>query len=505
MCRWLAGFGFVLLMAASAAGQGQQRVYVFPQTTTVSPGQPGLINAMCLDPTVIGAPGTNDPITRWQRPDVMVIRRLRNGQVVGTQRGSDLVRGVTPWVRFEGASDITGRVALRAVAARPETGVSYEVEFIDGTAASRPQEALTGDVLARLSEFDQSFGVINAELCELRAAFPADALLTRLYATFAQRALYPAMSRDVPANELARDTRRFIGRLESACQTTNGEAQALLATFLAGAAEPTSVQRAVLERHGMASDKVELADDELAAVEQVRKAYAETMFQGCAGLCGGDANAAADGLVLARRAMERLAAWHQAGVRCDGPEIAYALGPAFDVTFRNGEPWLSRETGIAAFSLPQLAKRFDGIRDAMSNKTRRENLGKELARLQERLARLNVTSRLPGEFWDWDVPQQACALVLLGEQIRGVPLQPWLEKLLHAGPALALTLRVALQERRWLIEAGSLGVRERQMLERRAAELTELTGIACTLLTSESTRDELAGGTEATGVAAVIR
>lgn len=494
VCRWQAGFVFLLLGASIAAGQGQrQRTYVFPQTARVTPGEPGLVNAMCLDPKVNGAPETGDPITCWERPDVIVIRRLRGGQVVGTQRGSDLAQGATPWVRFEGASDVTGHVALQALAVQPEAGVGYEVQFVEGTAAARPQEGLTGFHLTRLKEFDGSFGVIGQELRELHAAFPADGLLTRLYEAFAQQALYPAMSRDVPAQELERGTRRFVARLESACQAADGEVQTLLAVLFAGTPEPTNAQRAFLARHGISWGDVEFAADELAAVAQFRRAYTETMLQACAGLCCGEPNATADGLALARRGLDRLVRWHRAGLRCDGPNIAYALGPAFKVTFRNGEPWLGREIGPAAFNLPQLVRRLRGVREALTSEKRRGNLEKELVRLHERLARLNVSPRVSGNFWDQELPQQTCALVLLGEQIRGIPLPPGLQKLLHKGPPLPLALRVALQEERWLIDVRGLEGRERQRLEPHVAEFEELSGVACTLLTSESTRQRLAG------------
>ena len=494
MGRWLAGFVFLLLAAGIAVGQGppRQRTYVFPQTTRVSLDQPGLVDAMCLDPKVVGAPETGDLITCWERPDALVIRRLRNGQVIGTQRGADLGPGSAPWVRFEGASDIAGHVALRALAVRSEPGVAYEVQFVSGTAAARPQEGLSGFYLARLREFDGSFGVITQELRDLHAAFSADGLLTRLYEAFAQQTLYSGMSRDVPARDLEHSTRRFVARLDSACQAADGNVQALLAALLAGAPELTAAQRAFFARHGITSGDVVLAADEWAAVEQLRRAYTPTMLQACVGLCLGEPNAAADGVVLARRGIERLVTWQRAGVPCAGANIAYALGPPFTVTFRSGEPWLSRETGLAAFSLPQLVRQFRGVREALTNEKRRDHVARELLRLHERLARLNTGAQLSAGFWDQQLPQQTWALVLLGEQTRGIPLPPGLQKLLHQGPPLPPALRVALQERRWLIDVRDLPDRERQTLERDGAEFEELTGIACTLLTSESTRQDLA-------------
>ncbi len=494
MGRRLAGLVFLLLAAGIATGQGppRQRTYVFPQTTRASLDQPGLINAMCLDPKVVGAPETGDSITCWEHPEALVIRRLRNGQVIGTQRGADLGPDSPPWVRFEGASDIAGHVALRVLAVRSEPGVAYEVQFVEGTAAARPQEGLSGLYLARLREFDGSFGVITQELQELQAAFAADGLLTRLCEEFAQRTVYPAMSRDVPARDLERTTRRFVARLDSACQAGDDEVQALLAVLLAGIPELTAAQRAFFAQHGVRWHDVELAADELSAVEQFRQAYTSTMLQACVSLCLGEPNAGADGVVLARRGIERLVAWHRAGVPCAGPNIAYALGPSFTVTFRNGEPWLSRETGVAAFSLPQLVRRFRGVREALTNEKRRDNLERELLRLHERLARLNASAQLSAGFWDQQLPQQTSRLVLLGEQIRGIPLPPGLQRLLHKGPPLPPALRVALQERRWLIDVRGLAERERQTLEQHGAEFEELTGIACTLLTSASTRQDLA-------------
>jgi hypothetical protein len=490
------------LTASIATGQGQQqRTYVFPQTTRVGAGQPGLIDAMCLDPKVIGAPGTGDPVTCWERPEAIVIRRLRNGQVIGTQRGSDLAQGATPWVRFEGASDITGHVALQALAVQPEAGITYEVQFIEGTAAARPQEGLNGLHRARLREFDASFGVIDQDLRELHAAFPADGLLTRLYEAFAQQTLYPAMSRDAPAQRLERGTRQFVSRLENACLAADGEVQALLAAFLAGTSEPTAAQRAFFERHGITWGDVDLAPDELAAVEQFRTAYTETMFQACASLCLGEPNGTADGLALARRGLERLVAWHQAGVPCAGPDIAYALGPAFKVTFRGGAPWLSRETALPAFSLPQLVRRFRDVREALTNAKRRATIEKNLVQLHEHLARLNVRPQLSADFWNQELAQQTCALVLLGEETRGLPLHSGLQTLLCKGPPLGTTLRVALQERRWLIDTRGLTSSEQRTLEQQVAEFSELTGVACTLLTRASTREDLANSAGAAGPA----
>jgi len=88
--------------------------------------------------------------------------------------------------------------------------------------------------------------------------------------------------------------------------------------------------------------------------------------------------------------------------------------------------------------------------------------------------------RAPGDFWDQELTQQTCALVLLGEQIRGIPLPPGLQKLLHKGPPLSPALRVALQEERWLIDVRGLEGRERQRLEPHVAEFEELSGVACT-------------------------
>ena len=101
--------------------------------------------------------------------------------------------------------------------------------------------------------------------------------------------------------------------------------------------------------------------------------------------------------------------------------------------------------------------------------------------------------RVSGDFWDQELTQQTCALVLLGEQIRGIPLPPGLQELLCKGPPLPLALRVALQEERWLIDVRGLERRERQRLEPHVAEFEGLSGVACTLLTSESTRQHLAG------------
>jgi hypothetical protein len=440
MYRWPAGVILGLVAASTALGQSQ-RAFTFPQRTRVGGGASGLLTAMCLDPQIIGAPGTGDPVTVWEHPEAIVVHRLRDGQVVGTQRGSEVLQGPTPWVRFEGASNIAGHVALRAIAVRPEAGVTYEVQILEGTAAARPQEGLSGLYLGRLAEFDGSYGVITRELQELHAAFPPDALLTRLFEAFAQQTLYPAMSANVPARELESAARRFLMRLDGACQTVDAEAQALLAGVLASTGAPTAAQRAFFERHGVSWDDVELSDEERATAERFQKAYAETIFQGCGGICHGERVATAAGLTLARRGMERLVAWQRAGVSCDGPDAAYALGPAFKVTFRNGEPLLGRDTGLTAVNLTQLVRRGQA-----------GHAGKRGAHNEVR------------------------------------PLG-----LFAKGPPLPAALSAALQEQRWLIDVRGLKARELETLQRRLDEFEKLTGVAYTMLASEDARERLAG------------
>lgn len=492
MLKRLAGAIFVLLMTSTAAGQ-RQTVYVFPQQTTVTAARPGLINAMCLDPDVIGAPETTDPITRWQRPEVIVVRRLHDDQVTGTQRWSELGPDSRPWVCFEGASDIVRRVALRARATRPESGITYEVEFVEATAAARPQEVLTASSLARLEEFEGSFGVITEDLNELRAAFPPDALLIRLYETFAQQVLYPAVSRDVPAAELERATQRFLNWVQGLFAIGDGKVRALLAVFLGGSSELTAEQRAFFARHGITWDDVDISTPELTATEQFRQAYAPAVLQACTDLCQGEPRAAAEGLRFAQQGLTRLAAWHQAGLSCDGASVAYALGPAFQVTCRNGQPWLTRQTGLGAFNLSQLLRGVRDMHAVLASDRRCRNLKRQLARLDERLARLNTSTRLPGDFWEQEAAQQAQTLLLLGAELPRVPLEPLLERIVRTGSALPPALRVALREGDWLIDVRELTSRERRTLERQVRELEQLTGIGCTLLTSEGSRQSLAG------------
>jgi hypothetical protein len=317
--------------------------------------------------------------------------------------------------------------------------------------------------------------------------------LTRLYEAFAQQTLYPAMSADAPPAGLERSTRCFIAAVESGCQAGDGEVQALLAALLTGTPEPTDAQRAFFERHGVRWGDVELAAEELGAVEQFHDAYAETMFQACAALCASEPQATADGLALARAGLGRLVTWRRAGPPCTGPNIAYALGPAFKVTFRGGQPWFSRETGLTAFSLPQLVRRLQGARAALADEKQRGSLERELMRLDGRLTRLNGGPLLSDSFWKQELPQQTCALVLLGEQTRGIPLSLRLQKVMRKGAPLAPALRVALGEARWLIAVRGLDGRAQQVLEQHVAEFEELSGIACTLLTSESDRQKLAG------------
>ncbi|MEW6249564.1 MAG: hypothetical protein AB1716_02875 [Planctomycetota bacterium] len=486
------GLAFVLLAAGPAVAQ-LQRVYVFPQETSVSPGQAGLLVGMCLDPKVIGAPGSRDPITRIARPEVIVVRKLSHGEVVEMQSWADVAAGAAqPWVRFEGASDITGHVSLRAVAVRPEPNVTYEVEFLEGTATARPQESLTGSYLARLAEYEASFGVLTRELDELRAAFPADALLNRLVGAFANQSLYPYMSRDARPQDLERKVERFMSQLRSALLSGGPYEQLLLAALVGAAPEPTPAQRAFFERHGISLDRGSLKPREAAAIEQFRGVYGEAIFQACAALCAGEPYGGAKGLEMARRALGLLAEWRNAGLACDGPDIAYALGPAFRAEVRDGTALLSRDFGLPAFKLADLITRLTRIRNALGRETRRRNIERGLARVQLRVVPPAVQDTLSAAFFERELPEQTLGLLRLGEYTRDIRLEPALREVLHTGRPLAPALRLALGERRWLIDVQGLSERDRRILTRQIEELTKLAGIECTLLDSAQDRQRLA-------------
>jgi hypothetical protein len=300
------------------------------------------------------------------------------------------------------------------------------------------------------------------------------------------------MSRDESPFAMARKTDRFIDGLERVFRDARPDVRAMMALLVAGGAELSAEQRAFFERHGIRVGGVELSDEERVAVERFGEAYVETVLQACAKMCWGEREAGPAGLEQARDSLQMLAAWHGEGLSCDGPQIGYAIGPAFQVVVRNGKPWLVRDTDLEEFNLPELVGRLRKIHRMLETDGRRRNLKRELRKLDERLARLEMTTRLPDDFWERGRGEQTLALLLFGEQLRGVALRPMLRTLLHAEPRLQPALRVALGEARWLIDVRELDERNLGILEPHVAEFTELSGVACTLLTSESSRRQLA-------------
>lgn len=484
MLRWQAGVAFALAAVSAAVAQSQ-RVYVFPQRTSVTADRAGLLVGMCLDPYVIGAPGCADPVTQFARPEAIVVRRWQNGQVVDTRRWSEFTADDPPWVAFYGAADVTGHVSLQAVATPPLNGVAYEVEFVDGTAAARPQEALTGRFLARLDEYSDSFGVFNAELAELRAAFGEDAVLTRVFGQFARQTLYPAMSRDARPRDLARAVSTFLERVDGVLSSTAPQASTLLAVAVGADAEPTAAQRTLLRRHGLPAATGGVESVDLAAAAQFHAVFGDSLVLASA--------ADGAGLALAQRAAHRLAHWRASGLSYSDRQAAYAAAPVFKVTGRGGRFTLSRAPAIDPFDLGYLLKRFRAITRARLEEPRRTRVDRALAELDEALARQPTRRGLPANFAERPLADQTRALLLLGEDLRGTTLAPALRTLLHGGPALTPGLRAALYEEHWLIDAAGLSPRRQAALERQLAELTELSGIRCTLLCAESDRAALLG------------
>jgi hypothetical protein len=253
----------VLGLAAPAAAQSRQRIYLAPQTVEVQPGKSAILRGACLDEKIVGVPSDKDPITRFSDPDALVIQEFKDGRPTGrVQKYGDILSGKEkePWIEVVGVPIGTGTNLTVKPVGKPAPGISYKITVEKGMATGREAEPITDDLLKQLKTHQAAIDYIDGEFATWKKVFGDNNGLGQSLTQLAQRDVYWAIAKNREPEDVLDGAKKKVEQFFADLKDKDAVQQYLLVAAFTGKAELNKEQRDYLAKRGITLENLPAND-----------------------------------------------------------------------------------------------------------------------------------------------------------------------------------------------------------------------------------------------------